>query len=121
MKTISLPFDAWMSAWRLAWRGFWRSLTPLCGHSDCGHTHGRWRRLRCQRHGVVIQGLRYCGDECAERALADALRRIGSASSQTSSRTTVPHRVPLGLLLLSRQQLTAEQLRAALGAQRTAG
>jgi hypothetical protein len=31
------------------------------------------------------------------------------------------HRVPLGLLLLSRQQLTAEQLRVALEAQRAAG
>jgi hypothetical protein len=32
-----------------------------------------------------------------------------------------PHRVPLGLLLLSRQQLTAEQLRTALEMQKEAG
>jgi hypothetical protein len=34
---------------------------------------------------------------------------------------SAPHRVPLGLVLLSRQQLTAEQLSAALAAQREAG
>ena len=52
-----------------------------------------------------------------ERALTDALQRMRSASQ----RALAPHRVPLGLLLLSRRQLTAEQLRAALAAQRTAG
>jgi hypothetical protein len=124
MKTAT-PFDAKISAWNLAWNsawhGFWRSLTPPCGHSDCARTHGRWRRLQRQSRGVVIQGLRYCRDECGERALAAALGRICSVSPRSFRQTTIPHRVPLGLLLLSRQQLTAEQLRAALGAQRTAG
>jgi len=121
MRTASLPVDPrnWTStsAWSLAWRGFWRSLPPACSHRDCDRTQSVWRRLRPQPRGVVIQGLRYCEDQCGERALADALGRIRSASP----RSPAPHRVPLGLLLLSRQQLTAEQLRAALRAQRTAG
>jgi hypothetical protein len=63
-----------------------------------------------------MQGMEYCRTECLERALLEIL-------GQTKPpRRDVPasHRVPLGLLLLSRQQLSAEQLRAALEAQRKA-
>ncbi len=105
-----------LDAWSLGWHDFWQRLAPRCGYRDCRHTRSVWRRLRHQPH-VVIQGLRYCRDECVERALGDALRRTLSASQ----RAIAPHRVPLGLLLLSRQQLTVEQLRAALDRQRTAG
>jgi hypothetical protein len=56
-------------------------------------------------------------DGCLEHALTEALRRGHSAPK----RPAAPHRVPLGLLLLSRQHLTAEQLRAGLAAQRAAG
>jgi hypothetical protein len=52
-----------------------------------------------------------------ECALRDALRTIRAAAKQELA----PHRVPLGLLLLSRQQLTVEQLRTALAAQSHAG
>ena len=64
-----------------------------------------------------MQGSRYCVDECLELALRDALRQTPSGVK----RALAPHRIPLGLLLLSRQQLTIEQLRAALDAQRSAG
>jgi hypothetical protein len=111
------PASLHLNRWSLAWREFWQRLAPRCGHSDCKLTQRGWRRLRGKPRGVVIQGLRYCGDECVERAITDALQRMRSASQ----RAQAPHRVPLGLLLLSRRQLTAEQLRAALGAQRTAG
>jgi hypothetical protein len=121
MGTASLPFDAESAVrkkvWSLGWREFWRKLAPACGHSDCRHTQSVWRRLRRRPGGVLIQSVRYCRDDCAERALTDALLRIRSASQ----RALASHRVPLGLLLLSRQQLTVEQLRAALAAQRTAG
>jgi hypothetical protein len=80
------------------------------------HTQSLWGRLRGKTGGVVIQGLRYCRDECLERALTDAVRRI----RQASPRAPAPHRIPLGLLLLSRQQITVEQLRAALAAQQAA-
>jgi hypothetical protein len=113
MGTASLHFDAWS----LAWRELLQKWAPACGHSDCMLTKSLWRRFRGKPRGVVLQGLRYCRDECVERALSDALRRILS----TSHRALAPHRVPLGLLLLSRQQLTVEQLRAALAAQHSAG
>jgi len=48
------------------------------------------------------------------------LEVLGRAHSVPQSAPTAPHRIPLGLLLLSRQQLTAGQLRMALEAQREA-
>ncbi|HEY1271187.1 MAG TPA: hypothetical protein VGF08_04360 [Terriglobales bacterium] len=47
----------------------------------------------------------------------DAFERVRS----TRRRSVVPHRIPLGLLLISREQLTPEQLHFALSAQRSAG
>ncbi|HME36541.1 MAG TPA: hypothetical protein VKF84_14995 [Candidatus Sulfotelmatobacter sp.] len=113
MGTASLHFDAWGPAWR----DFLNQLVPRCARLDCRQTQSVWRRYRRKSRGIVIQGLRYCLEECMERALRDAVERIASVSKPALAR----HRVPLGLVLLSRQQLTAAQLRAALAAQRTAG
>ena len=65
-----------------------------------------------------MQGERYCRTECLERALAEIFVRALPLSHPA---TIASHRIPLGLLLLSRQQLTAAQLRSALEAQRGAG
>jgi hypothetical protein len=113
MGTASLHFNTW----GLAWRDFFSKLAPACGRLDCPHTQSAWRRYRRKSRAVMIHGLRYCLDDCMERALGDAVQRLRSVAQ----RALAPHRVPLGLVLLSRQQLTAEQLRAALTAQRIAG
>jgi hypothetical protein len=65
-----------------------------------------------------MQGAWYCRAECLELALLEFLGRTSSAPRRAAAR---PHRIPLGLLLLSRQQLTAEQLRIGLEAQRAGG
>ncbi len=113
MRALQLHFDRRS----LAFRQFWQKWSPACGHSDCAMSPSLWRRLRGRVQGVVVQGLRYCREECVERALADALRRVRG----TAPRALAAHRVPLGLLLLSRQQLTVEQLRTARAAQLAAG
>jgi len=113
MGTASLHFDVW----GLAWHDLLQRIAPACGRLDCRHTQSVWQRYRRKSRGIVIQGLRYCVEECMERALRDAVERM----RPVSARVLAPHRVPLGLVLLSRQQLTAEQLRAALAAQRAAG
>jgi hypothetical protein len=113
MGTASLHFDVW----GLAWRDFLNQIAPRCGRLDCRHTQSVWQRYRWKSRGIVIQGLRYCVEECMERALRDAVERMRPVSKPALA----PHRVPLGLVLLSRQQLTAEQLRAGLAAQRAAG
>lgn len=66
---------------------------------------------------MKLSGFRYCVARCLEQALRDV---ILSRTTATKPPVTA-HRLPLGLLLLSRQQLTAEQLRVALEAQRAAG
>jgi hypothetical protein len=64
-----------------------------------------------------MQGDRYCRTECLELALLAVLTQ----ARPTPHRAAIgPHRIPLGLLLLSRRQLTALQLRTALEAQRAA-
>jgi hypothetical protein len=112
MGTASLRLDTVS----LAWRGLWNKLASPHGFRGCVHSQGLWRRLRIEVPGVLLEGSRYCIEVCLELALSDALRRAGARSHRTAA-----HRVPLGLLLLSRQQVTVEQLRAALAAQRNAG
>ena len=67
--------------------------------------------------GVRLQGARYCRTECLELALVEFLGRARPVSRRAA---IASHRIPLGLLLLSRQQLTPAQLRTALRAQRVA-
>jgi len=64
-----------------------------------------------------MRGSWYCQADCLQWALVEALGQESSARRETA----VAHRIPLGLLLLSRQQLTAAQLRTALELQRAAG
>ncbi len=104
-------------AWNVAWCDLRQRLAVKCG--CCGRTHSRspWSRLRRRRPGVRMQGSWYCRTECLERSLFEALGREHPGSREV----VASHRVPLGLLLLSRQQLTGAQLRTALELQRTAG
>ncbi len=108
-----------LDRWSRAWRNYCQRLPSLCGHHDCRMRHDPWRRLRRRPEGILVQGVRYCRDECTERALTDTLRRLRPGSGSNPSFSA--HRVPLGLLLLSRQQLSAEQLQVALAAQRSTG
>ena len=112
MGTASIRHDTLS----LVWRGFWNKLAPGDGPRGCIHSQGAWHRLRSESRGVLLEGSRYCAEVCLEHALTRALSRIGSVSHRTAA-----HRIPLGLLLLSRQQVTVEQLRSALTAQRGAG
>ena len=107
-----------MRAWAVAWRGLLLSMAPTCGCCGGVHAGSLWRRMSGRGGGVRMRGSRYCRAECLELAVAEVLSRM-RPEGRTATRTA--HRIPLGLLLLSRQQLTAEQLRAALAAQREAG
>jgi hypothetical protein len=77
--------------------------------------------MRSRWHGrppsVRMQGVEYCRTECLEPALIEIL---GQGQFGPRRAAQLSHRIPLGLLLLSRQQLTVEQLRAALDAQKNA-
>jgi hypothetical protein len=108
-----------LESWRAAWRDFSRRFAPRCAYCDSIHLRNQWRRMRRRSRGVRIQGARYCcRPECLERALLEVLGRTRPAAHRAA---VAPRRIPLGLLLLSRQQLSAEQLRTALAAQRADG
>ncbi len=103
--------------WSRAWRGFSREFSRKC--ETCGGKSSRmWNRIRGRWKGVRLAGCWYCRSECLAQGLREFLRKESPAAH---SAVAPSHRIPLGLLLLSRQQLTAEQLRTALAAQRAAG
>jgi hypothetical protein len=103
--------------WTRAWRDFSRKFSRKC--ESCGGNSSRvWNRLRGRWKGVRLAGHWYCRSECLATGLRELLRKENPAAH---SEAAPAHRIPLGLLLLSRQQLTAEQLRSALAAQRAAG
>ena len=109
MGTASIQFERW----NLRGRGILARLAARSGLRDCVHTRSLWHRFSGIRW-TALEGSRYCLERCLETALSQALGRVRSLPQQA----VIAHRVPLGLLLLSRQQITVEQLRTALEAQR---
>ena len=104
--------------WNAAWRDLLGRLAPPCGRDQCRLAGNMWRRMAHRSRGVRMQGRRYCRAECLELALTEILVQARPVSHRAA---IAAHRVPLGLLLLSRQQPTAPQLRIALEAQRAWG
>ncbi|HXJ85933.1 MAG TPA: hypothetical protein VMS18_03895 [Candidatus Binatia bacterium] len=107
-----------LDGFAIAWRNLRHKLRARRAPSpSCDHLHSSWRHLRRQTDGTLLEGSRYCEDRCLEAALFDVLDRVSSARK----RSVVSHRIPLGLLLVARQQLSAERLRTAIEAQRSSG
>ena len=89
-----------------------------CGEQNCTLARRSWRRIRWRNARIRLHGRWYCAPQCFEDAARQCFSRI-SASVIPPAR--VQHRIPLGLLLLSRGQLTNGQLRSALEAQQSSG
>jgi hypothetical protein len=94
------------------WRR-WETSLPRCAEANC--KAGPKLRMAC---GVHLQGEWYCSPQCLEKAVHRHFLRAAVAMVPTPR---LPHRVPLGLLLLSRGQLDNSQLRSALRAQESQG
>ncbi len=114
MATLGVPLQSVRPA---SLRDLWLKLSPPCANLECGHTRNPWKRLRRKSPGVHLNGLRYCLEGCVEAPLHETLQR----AQRNSKPPAFHHRIPLGLLLLSRQQLTVEQLRSGIEAQYRAG
>ena len=104
------------------WAGGRRSLPAVfldrCANSGCDRVRGVSSLQLRLRPGRLLEGMWYCGPECWEDAAHERLAGL----IETSQRARVPqHRVPLGLLMLSRGDITAAELNAALAAQRQTG
>ena len=113
---MRMPHRLWHSA-RSAWQKLWRKAPPKCGVRDCANRGSVWSRLRRRRAHILLHGVQYCVPECLEQALHAALL----TAQATAPKKGGAHRIPLGLQLLSRKQVTESQLRQALAEQRAAG
>jgi hypothetical protein len=80
---------------------------PVCANPECRAKSWRWRG----NPGLKVNDQWLCSDTCAENGLTSALATVSSRRSD--ARWSV-HRLPLGLLLLSRGTIDESQLRVAL-------
>jgi hypothetical protein len=100
---------------RLFKRGVKRLRT--CSSPDCGHDP-IIRRLWRVRPNVRLHGSAFCFPDCLEPELLRHLQHTFTAPRREQVNSC---RVPLGLLMLSRGELTSEQLQQALELQRKNG
>ncbi len=90
---------------------------PCCAEPDCHG--GAWgRKLGWSGNGIELQGAWYCSPQCFEAA---ARRHFQRSAVSVRNNPRLQHRVPLGLLMLSRGQLDNRQLRTALKQQSDGG
>jgi hypothetical protein len=89
----------------------WQKWAPHCANPSCA-AKNLLQIIAHRNHGMRVDGQWYCGSDCFQHAIkgkiADLMTSQGKPAKVRSSR------IPLGLLLLQRGILTAEQLRVAL-------
>lgn len=82
-----------------------------CHNQNCRFRTARTRRLSPTR-GIVLNGEWFCCPSCFQAGVqAKSMELMGDVVAPPPPRA---HRIPLGLLLLSRNQISQETLRAAL-------
>lgn len=114
MGHTSLGGKTAISALDQAWDSFRRRiLQPRCSRVTCS-SH-RLPALWSSQAPVRFGGMWFCSPACAESAIRRCLDELRSRATQARQHA---HRVPLGLLLLSRGELSEGQLQTALEAQR---
>src|SRR5258708_6954140 len=89
-----------------------------CGNHACRQPRDFWNAWLGNDQGVGLQGHWYCSPECFERA---ALSTFATLLPGADAAPKHAHRIPIGLLLLSRGTINDEQLKQALLLQRTRG
>lgn len=88
------------------------SAFPQCSNPRCGKG---WLQLWRKRRVPVVEGGWLCSPECTRARMEELLGREQAGIGATG---TYRHRVPVGLVLLTRGWITHEHLRDALEAQR---
>lgn len=114
---LSYSLLAAMSAWarRQANR---RGVLLRCAAAHCPRSGKLWPSLRRKDAGRELSGRWYCSEECLAGALDRRIERLLAESKPARARA---YRVPIGLLLVSRRQISDGQLKEALRMQREAG
>ena len=91
---------------------------PRCENEGCAKEGNLWPSIRRRSSGIQIEGRWVCGSECFEESVSEILKRIVPRANRWKPKV---HRLPIGLVLLSRGVIRDEQLREALERQRQAG
>src|ERR1700683_891948 len=118
MGRVRNRLRSWLLNSSAACRDWFGRASRRCGSCNSIDTRNGRRRMRRGPRGGRMQGAWYCRAECLQLALLQVLEQENSVPARAAVRA---HHIPLGLQLLSRQQITAAQLRTALEAQRNAG
>jgi hypothetical protein len=91
-------------------------LFQVCANPGCS---SGWFHLLRSRSSPVFEGGWTCSPACTRERVAAAVRR--ELEGRSGAAEVHRHRVPLGLIMLEQGWVTAEQIRLALEAQRSAG
>ena len=94
------------------------SLVNACKNPDCQRRSVR-QVLTRKLDGIELAGMWFCSLQCYEIGLQRII--AGLLTNRVQIRNARKARVPLGLMLLSRGEVTRDQLRAALELHRSAG
>lgn len=92
------------------------ALLPHCGNANC---KSGWLKLWRSRQSPILEGKWACSLACMQEIARVSIQR--EAGDANAHGVVHQHRVPLGLILLSRGIITHEQLRKALEAQKKTG
>jgi hypothetical protein len=89
-----------------------------CQNESCANRRYGWLAVLVRQRGIRLDNHWYCSPECFEEAIG---RKLADLVALLPQRKLQGHRVPLGLMLLARGDVTAQELKEALRAQREAG
>ncbi len=96
----------------------WQKWTTKCANSNC-KTKGLFQAFTHRNQGMSINEQWYCGAQCVEQALKGMIAEmVTSTGRPVKARTS---RIPLGLSLLQRGVLSAEQLAVAMDQHKSTG
>src|SRR5579859_495455 len=84
-----------------------RKISRPCANPACERRQILWSFFQRGSTGIELQGRWYCSPECFEEAARHEFHRL-RASPEPNLRQV--HRMPIGLLLLSRGVITEVQL-----------
>jgi hypothetical protein len=104
--------------WLSGGTGAMQKAFRTCGNSGCTERRVFWPAWARKEDGISLQGQWYCSAECFEQGVLSSFFRLLPGTEIGAKR---PHRIPIGLLLLTRGTINDEQLKRALHMQRMQG
>jgi hypothetical protein len=116
-RKLSAEGSSIPARWLSGLGSFWR-LSLTCENPRCERRKAFWSLWQRSTDGTRFQGRWFCSADCFEHAAQTEFQRLRSASGSSAKKA---HRMPIGLLLLSRGVINETQLKRALCLQREQG